>query len=1049
MHNAIRPLTGASICVQSHLPCRNISGRRYLLSRRNFQTTHLRKDNTQAINDGPGGSAGGANSISSVKSEDTESVIDWTKFERALDQGKTLLNDADKYWPGITAISGKIIPQTLRESWRQNADNKNGSENRRSWRNRTSRHSREEDISYIPKQARWLPEEIKRFSSGIPRWFLERNIELHTDMPDVTDLVCVDYDDLTGGKVDDGGKTTKDKRTSGVNGKEEPLLFVEDVNSPQVFDAPISSEVGTARYRIKHELFSEIEALARAGLKSATSMKQEDASVSRPHLILQSPKAGGNLFLSCVARKVAKSLGADYIQLDPTTISELIVDSGIELPERLSDSLKLLGYDAYHLDEDLEIQEEEEYDLDDSRDEPVDFKSFQSVVDSVLRRGNTSSSNSPGKASYKFNVLVPKLIGTSGSSDAFSGSWAESVPILKDSQKDNADKDLQYRMLMDQFLDSTFSKSPSDKTKNQSVAEVRRPLVLLIEDYLELQTTKAGGIVLDKIHELVQDRRIMGQEILIIGLSSSEDLFPATTVEGWQKMENIPNQNTCRTIITIPSFAGYHSVFEQDERNRTRLLNIRNFQDMLRRLAWNKEVLGDWCWQQASQLNEATFVDVSKPQASPFERTVWSAHRLNRVATLALGLITEERPRVDEELAAEALNMSIDSDVDKFNFFLAHEKLFTQKQTDAAVDLKPDGQNTVSKVRKNANSHEKRLLHGVIDKKDIKTKFSSVHAPESTIKSLKTLTSLSLHRPDAFGYGVLANDKIPGLLLYGPPGTGKTLLAKAVAGESGATVLEVSGSDIYDMYVGEGEKNVRAIFTLAEKLSPCVVFIDEADAILGSRSTPGNRTTHRELINQFLREWDGLSSKNSSAFIMVATNRPFDLDDAVLRRLPRRLLVDLPTEKDRETILKIHLADEKLDESISVESLAQRTPFYSGSDLKNVCVAAALQAVQEEYDAKITFENEQANKATPEAHSYPPIRTLTQAHFEKALADISASISEDMSSLTAIRKFDEKYGDHRGRKPKGGLGFGMRSTADTERERREDGRVRREVLVNV
>ena len=1048
MHNAIRPLTGASTCVQSRLPCRNISGRRFLLSRRKFHATHLRQDNTQAINEEFGEGARGTTSTSTVKSEDTESLIDWSKFERALDQGKTLLNDADKHWPGITAISGKNIPNTLRETWRQNINNRDGLENRRSWRNRTSRHSREDDVSYMPKQARWFPKEIKKFSSEIPQWFLDRNVELHTDMLDATDLVCMDHDDLKLSLMDanDGGKGTREKRLSGLNGNGNLESFAEDgANSTEASDAKMSSGVGGARYRITSKLFSEIEALARVGLQSASSTKQEDPSVSRPHILLQSPKAGGNYFLSCVARKVAKSLGADCIQLDPITISELVMDSGIELPERLSNSLKLLGYDAYRLDEDLEVQEEEEYDADDSRDEHFDMKSFQNVIDNVLRRGNNSSSNYSGKASYKFNVLVPKLHETSGSSDAFSSSWSGPVANPKDSRKDNADKDLQYRMLMDKFLDSAFLKSLPDNTINQSGIEIRRPLVLLIQDYLELQTTKAGGIVLDKIHELVQDRRTLGQEILIIGLSSSEDLFPATTAESWRKMETIPSQNTFRTIITLPSSADYHIVFEQDERSRTRLLNIRNLQDMLRRLAWNKEVLGDWCWQQASQLNKAAFRNISTLPKSLFELTVWSAHRLNKVATLALGLVTEERPKVDERLAAEALDMGVNSDAEKFNFFTIHGDLYTPKE----IDVSTSSRTMVSRVRKNANSHEKRLLHGVIDEKDIKTKFSSVHAPESTIKSLKTLTSLSLHRPDAFSYGVLENDKIPGLLLYGPPGTGKTLLAKAVAGESGATVLEVSGSDIYDMYVGEGEKNVRAIFTLAEKLSPCVVFIDEADAILGSRGASGNRTTHRELINQFLREWDGLSSKNSSAFIMVATNRPFDLDDAVLRRLPRRLLVDLPTEKDREAILRIHLADEKLEGSVSIESLAQRTPFYSGSDLKNVCVAAALQAVQEEYDAKVVFENEQASKETPETHSYPLVRTLTQAHFDKALADISASISEDMSSLTAIRKFDEKYGDRRGRKPKGGLGFGTRSNADAERERREDGRVRREVLVNV
>lgn len=308
-----------------------------------------------------------------------------------------------------------------------------------------------------------------------------------------------------------------------------------------------------------------------------------------------------------------------------------------------------------------------------------------------------------------------------------------------------------------------------------------------------------------------------------------------------------------------------------------------------------------------------------------------------------------------------------------------------------------------------------------------------MHVPSETVEALKTLTSLSLIRPEAFSYGVLATNKIPGLLLYGPPGTGKTLLAKAVAKESGATVLEVSGSEVYDMYVGEGEKNVKAIFTLAKKLSPCVVFIDEADAIFGSRGGhSGNRTTHRELINQFLREWDGMNEL--SAFIMVATNRPFDLDDAVLRRLPRRLLVDLPVESDREAILRIHLKDETLDPSVSLSELAARTPFYSGSDLKNLSVAAALACVREETEKAMKHPADQGE------YKYPEKRTLEKRHFEKAMEEISASISEDMSSLAAIRKFDEKYGDRKGRKKKrAGWGFGTVADAN---QQLETGRVR-------
>jgi len=165
-----------------------------------------------------------------------------------------------------------------------------------------------------------------------------------------------------------------------------------------------------------------------------------------------------------------------------------------------------------------------------------------------------------------------------------------------------------------------------------------------------------------------------------------------------------------------------------------------------------------------------------------------------------------------------------------------------------------------------------------------------------------------------------------------------------------------------------------------------------------------------------------------SAFIMVATNRPFDLDDAVLRRLPRRLLVDLPVEKDREAILKIHLKDEILDESVSLPKLARDTPFYSGSDLKNISVAAALACIREENNAA-------AKHTGDEPYKYPEKRILTKQHFDRALEEISASISEDMSTLSAIRKFDEKYGDRKGRRKKASaLGFGGTTVVEKDSE---------------
>ncbi|KAL2133590.1 hypothetical protein VTI74DRAFT_2065 [Chaetomium olivicolor] len=317
---------------------------------------------------------------------------------------------------------------------------------------------------------------------------------------------------------------------------------------------------------------------------------------------------------------------------------------------------------------------------------------------------------------------------------------------------------------------------------------------------------------------------------------------------------------------------------------------------------------------------------------------------------------------------------------------------------------------------KEYDNHERQLLSGLINAKDIHTTFNDIIVPQETKESLVGLTSLSLIRPEAFSYGVLKTERIPGCLLYGPPGTGKTLLAKAVAKESGANMLEVSAASINDKWVGQSEKNVRALFSLARKLAPCVIFLDEADALLAARRNGPGRAAHRETITQFLREWDGLTT-DMRAFIMVATNRPFDLDEAVLRRLPRKILVDLPLKPEREAILRVMLKDETLAGDVDLPALAAETELYSGSDLKNLCVSAAMEAVREEVRAKEAWQGEGE-------YQFPERRVLNRKHFEKGLREISASISEDMESLKAIRKFDEQYGDAgRKRKTRRSMGF--------------------------
>ncbi len=198
--------------------------------------------------------------------------------------------------------------------------------------------------------------------------------------------------------------------------------------------------------------------------------------------------------------------------------------------------------------------------------------------------------------------------------------------------------------------------------------------------------------------------------------------------------------------------------------------------------------------------------------------------------------------------------------------------------------------------------------------------------------------------------------KIPkGALLVGPPGTGKTLLAKAVAGEADVPFFSISGSDFVEMFVGVGASRVRDLFRQAKEKSPCIVFIDEIDAVGRARSKNAGFSSNDErenTLNQLLTEMDGFGS-NSGVIILAATNRADILDKALMRagRFDRQIHVDLPDLKEREEIFTVHLRGLKLAEDFDLEFLAKHTPGFSGADIANVCNEAALTAARKDKSA--------------------------------------------------------------------------------------------------
>ncbi len=230
-----------------------------------------------------------------------------------------------------------------------------------------------------------------------------------------------------------------------------------------------------------------------------------------------------------------------------------------------------------------------------------------------------------------------------------------------------------------------------------------------------------------------------------------------------------------------------------------------------------------------------------------------------------------------------------------------------------------------------------------------KVKFSEVAGAVEEKAELEELVDF-LKNPQKF---IALGARIPkGILLVGPPGTGKTLLARAVAGEAGVPFFSISGSDFVELYVGVGASRVRDLFNQAKKNKPCIIFIDEIDAVGRKRGAGmgGGHDEREQTLNQLLVEMDGFG-KNEGVIMIAATNRPDILDPALLRpgRFDRQVVVSLPDVRGREEILKVHTKNKPLADEVSLETLAKTTAGYSGADLENVMNEAAIFAARREH----------------------------------------------------------------------------------------------------
>ncbi|XP_074945420.1 spastin isoform X3 [Phalacrocorax aristotelis] len=299
------------------------------------------------------------------------------------------------------------------------------------------------------------------------------------------------------------------------------------------------------------------------------------------------------------------------------------------------------------------------------------------------------------------------------------------------------------------------------------------------------------------------------------------------------------------------------------------------------------------------------------------------------------------------------------------------------------------------KIFRNVDSNLANLILNEIVDSGPAVKFDDIAGQELAKQALQEIVILPSLRPELFT-GLRAPAR--GLLLFGPPGNGKTMLAKAVAAESNATFFNISAASLTSKYVGEGEKLVRALFAVARELQPSIIFIDEVDSLLCERRE-GEHDASRRLKTEFLIEFDGVqSSGEDRILVMGATNRPQELDDAVLRRFTKRVYVSLPNEETRLILLKNLLS--KQGSPLTQKELAQlarMTDGYSGSDLTALAKDAALGPIRE-------LKPEQVKNM-----SASEMRNIRLSDFTESLKKIKRSLSPQ--TLEAYIRWNKDFGD--------------------------------------
>ncbi|POS69879.1 ATPase family AAA domain-containing protein 1 [Diaporthe helianthi] len=622
-----------------------------------------------------------------------------------------------------------------------------------------------------------------------------------------------------------------------------------------------------------------------------------------------------------------------------------------------------------------------------SRETPMEEKNEETKGDTKeeAKEGGTAetaASTAPSKQPIKDDWRPDWSDGATFTEHYFAArgkKWQDDETVSYSAWRERAKQS--YAAILDGVTTKTSrtSKPKDDPTVKEDTTPAQRGLLVHVIDCdysNKVFDYRKNRRVLVRLGELVRERRGNGEDIVLMVSTRNLDV-------GYKRCRKlcVSDLSTVTLSIVNPS--------KKNSENRALRRKGEVNSGRLSRILAALMADGDKDGPKVEWLKTATGDDLAR-----YGQDVWAVDDVHRAAGQIL-----TRAWIKSHSAVTSKHVDA-----------ALRKLRLLKSGRNSNEEEKSGDNDTEEAEKDPleglflDEYEGKFRDCVVKPKDLKVSWDDIILDQDTKEVIQNLVPSSKIDVEASSEFLLSQLRMKGCLLYGPPGTGKTHLCRAIAASSGSRMLSIDYAATQSMWVGETEKYIRGAFSLAAKLSPCVLLIDEADALFYRRGS-NDASWERGATTQFLTEMEGLSANPDAPLVVVATNRPWDMDEAFLRRLPQKFYIGLPDQDARAAILRIFLKADDLDPAVDIEGIAAATQNFSGSDLRSLCAEAAL--IWKTEQSRIDTLCSGVSPAFATARQMPKRLRLDVDHFSAAFEKMQPSNSREQSE--ELERFHRRY----------------------------------------